>query len=156
MKKNNKKGLSLIEVMIACLALGVMMIPTFMMLKSGNTNTAMNKSEILAQAYAANILNYVIATQMGAGDKQEANKGFKSLNGVEIDLGRPEGEYEVTGVEKVNMPINANLSGNDQGNVLDVKTGNRYALYVVTINWKVPSNKTKKGTLKMAEMVRIK
>jgi Tfp pilus assembly protein PilV len=101
---NNKitnKGFSITEVMIACLALGIMLLPVFMMFSRGTAGTAKNKNDILAQQHAANLLAYAAALSyddsfLGAGEKKVKEKIVTSSDGTSIDLSMSEDFFDRT------------------------------------------------------------
>ncbi|MDD2624460.1 MAG: hypothetical protein PHQ02_06525 [Candidatus Riflebacteria bacterium] len=90
-KSNPSQGFSLTEIMVACLALGIMLIPVFMMFSQGTAGTTKNRNDILAQQHASNLLAYATSLNyddafLKAGLQEVKEKKVNSSDGTEIDL----------------------------------------------------------------------
>lgn len=88
---NPSRGFSLTEIMVACLALGIMLIPVFMMFSQGSAGTTKNRNDILAQQHASNLLAYATSlnyddTFLKTGSQEVNEKKVNSSDGTEIDL----------------------------------------------------------------------
>ncbi len=57
-RKANLSGFSFVEIALAILIIGLIMVPLFSMLTMSNSGSVKNKNDILAQHYAANLLAY--------------------------------------------------------------------------------------------------
>ncbi len=130
-KTNN--GFSITEVMVACLALGIMLVPVFMMFSKSSAGTTRNKNDILAQQDAANILAYAYALNydhdfLKEGTKVVKEKKVKSSDGTDIDLSVTESFFHRT------------------VNIKEYKvsqTSRAYKLISVSVEWDQSSNKDK-------------
>lgn len=133
------KGFSITEVMIACLALGIMLLPVFTIFSRGTAGTTKNKNDILAQQHAANLLAYASALSydddfLKPGEQKVKEKVVNSSDGTEIDLSITEEffdrtmniqEYKIDAISRayklVTVVVDWQQTGTKEANKKEVK-----------------------------------
>ena len=149
-KDINRKGLSLVEVMIACVLIVILLLPVFTLQKKGNRNTMQNKYEILAQTYASNYIAYCNALPFNdpilkeslTEIDTESDTGKTFLEAVKTDLG----------LSQIDVKMNKNifkrtLTVKDIA-IKDSSWPYKYKLVTVKVSWQQPGEREKSISMK--------
>lgn len=150
-KRNIKrKGLSLVEVMIACVLIVIFLIPVFTLQKKGNRTTMLNKYEIQAQTYASNYIAYCnaipftdpILKESLTEIDTESDTGKTFLEAVKTDLGLSQIDVKMN--EKI---FKRTLTVKDIA-IKDSSWPYRYKLVTVKVSWQQPGEREKSISMK--------
>lgn len=160
-KKMKKLGFTLIEVLVACVAIAVMIIPLSMLMNIGISQTAMNKQEILVHAYASSILNFLASQDKDSWKNRISSDGnYKITDLVHHTAENPEYGYEIDNPNQ-EVPIVFEIPEGikfleDKCNceIKTVNIANDKIYKLVTINVAWESMQTKKpNSLTLSELV---
>jgi type II secretory pathway pseudopilin PulG len=136
----SRSAFSMVEILFAIIALGVLLAPLFSVFRQGSTGTIRNRNDILAQQHASNLLAYVYSLPYGHSFLDEGTREVNELKitagAVELSLDMEEELFRRTIEVKEYKPGDWHFS---------------YKLVTVRVNWKNSSEIP--GEIKIAGLV---
>ncbi len=135
-KNRDNNGFSIIEICIVCVIIMVLMVPVFTLMSQGNAGTAHNRNEILARAYASNIIAYynlLPYNDVKELTKDELNRLTLDNTNIKINLNDLGKNFEYF----KNLDFKASVKVNEFNNQY-----NKYKIVSVTVEWKETNKKT--------------